>query len=109
MNEHNTHGRVFEKGFPFAEAAAWRSFQGGSFAYHDADDVAGFKPTDALFGPNALGLRTTPGFAASSFPVSVPPGRTWADLYFYKDDGLDVTPGSRFTAKDALDVPGSKI
>jgi hypothetical protein len=109
MNEHNTHGGVFEKGFAFADATAWRSFQGGSFAYHDAGDDPKFKPTDALWTANALGFRTSPGFAAESFPVKIPPGRSWADLYFYKEDGVDVTPGSKLVARDALDVPGSKL
>jgi hypothetical protein len=109
MNEHNTHERVFEKGFPLVEASNWRSFQPGLFAYHDAGDDPKFKATDALFGVNALGFRTSAGFAATSFPTNIPPDRAWADLYFYKEDGVDVRPGSSLVAKDALDIPGSKL
>jgi hypothetical protein len=109
MNEFNTHGRVFEKSFPFAQASAWQSFQGGSAAYHDAGDIPKVTPTDALWKPNAMGLRTSPGFASASFPVEVPVGRTWADLYFYKEDGLDVTASSPLVARNALEVPGSRL
>lgn len=109
INEFNTHGRVFEKGFPFAQASAWRSFQGGASGYHDAGDDLKFKPTDVLWKPNAMGLRTSPGFAASPFPQSVPPARSWADLYFYKEDSVDVSPGSKLIDSNAVDVPGSKL
>ena len=109
MNEFGTHGRALISSFPFDQAVAWRSFQNGPNAYHDAGDDPLFKPTDALFVPNAMGLRTSPGFAASSFPQSVPPARSWADLYFYKDDGLDLRPGSRLVNQDAVVVPNSRI
>jgi hypothetical protein len=109
MHEHNTHQRVFEKGMDLTQPGAWRSFQSGFFAYHDAGDSPGFKATDALWVPNAMGLRTSPGFAAEGHPGRVPPERTWADVYFYREDNVDLTPGSKLVAGDAVDVPGSRI
>jgi hypothetical protein len=54
---------------------------------HEADAIknrtAEFRPTNALFGPNALGFQASRGFVPFAGSVGSIEELSWADVYFY--------------------------
>jgi hypothetical protein len=113
INERNPHGLIFENTFPLDEAKNSPPFnlpEEGNFAGYDpkdrsVEDKRPFRPDDSLWRDNALGFRTSAGFVPS-FARSVPAAelktKSWADLYFYKEDDVDLRPGSPFVRSSAV-------
>ena len=117
INDRNTHALSFENTFPLASAGVAPPFnlpEEGSFAAYDPQDrqteTRGFTPDDSLWRDNALGFRASAGFVPS-FARSVTPGevraKSWADLFFYKEDDVDLGPRSRAVRAEAVFIPGT--
>ena len=116
INDRNPHGLVFENTFPLAAANAPPPFnlpEEGSFAAYDPKDRAiedgrTFRPDDTLWHENALGFKTSAGFV-DSFARSVSPAvlkaKSWADLFFYREDDVDLRPGSPLVRSSAIVAP----
>lgn len=105
VHDHRTDGLSFAARFPLDQV--WKTPPGntaqeGDHAYHDvarrhADDHAHGRPPlaidDGLLGDNVLGFRTAKRFCkAITGAVSADDAEacSWADLYFYRDDELDL-------------------
>ncbi len=117
INDRNTHGFTFENTFPLAQAGlapAFNLLEEGSFAAYDPDDRRKqdkkFRQDDSLWRDNALGFRTSEGFVPS-FARAISPKelktKSWADLFFYKEDDVDLGPSSHLIRSDAAFVPGT--
>ncbi|MFL6393018.1 MAG: hypothetical protein ACJ71E_13340 [Nitrososphaeraceae archaeon] len=126
VNEFRTHGKIFASTFPRSkidDAPKFNTPEEGTLAYHDnvqrrADDAEAarklspadrrnFKPfvvDDTLWGQNALGFKAADGFIPqrnglfANLPKADAERFTWADLYVYKEDNVDIV---RLTANYA--------
>jgi len=119
VHDFRTHGRVFFNVFPPDKVGTLPLFalpDEGTFAYHDevqrqrADRAAlggldpaaraafkPFVPDNALWRDNALGFKTSEGFLPETNGIfgnltrSQAERFTWADLYVYAEDDVDIT------------------
>jgi hypothetical protein len=118
INDFKTHGLDFENTIPLDEAKKTPAFnlpEEGSFAAYDPRDRGeetrrAFRPDDSLWRDNALGFRTSAGFVPSfarSVPVAELKTKSWADLFFYKEDDVDLRPGSPLVRSSAVFVPST--
>lgn len=114
-NDRNTHGLIFENTFPLAEVGLPPAFnlpEEGTFAAYDPDNRRtvdrSFRQDDSLWRDNALGFRASAGFVPP-FARSVAPAvlrtKSWADLFFYREDDADLSPGSRLVRSSAAFAP----
>jgi len=120
INDRNPHGLIFENTFPLDDAKRPPPFnlpEEGTFAGYDPkdrsiEDKRTFQPDDSLWRDNALGFRTSAGFVGTlGFEKQVRPDvlqtKSWADLFFYKEDDVDLRPGSPLIQAGAVVVPGT--
>ena len=114
-NDRNTHGLIVENAFPLAEVGLPPAFnvpEEGTFAEYDLDNRRrfdqGFRPDETLWLDNAMGFRASAGFVPP-FVRSVAPAdlktKSWADLFFYREDDADLSLGSRLVRSDAAFAP----
>ena len=97
-----THRKDFRKTFPIKQAGTAPTFglpEEGTFAYHDPvhrrRTDKGFKPDNSLWRDNAMGFRASQGFIPqgkerSDLSAAEIESVSWADVYFYREDGVDV-------------------
>ncbi len=115
VNDRNPHGLIFENTFAESDLGVPPAFnlpEEGTFAAHCADNRRlvdrNFRQDDTLWRDNAMGFRASAGFVPS-FARSVAPAelrtKSWADLYFYREDDADLSPGSRLVRPDAAFAP----
>jgi len=120
INDLNPHGLTFENTILLDEGKRPPAFNlpdEGSFAGYDPkdrsiEDKRTFQPDDSLWRDNALGFRTSAGFVGTvGFEKTVSPDvlktRSWADLFFYREDDVDLRPGRPLTQASAVVVPGT--
>ena len=95
VNDHNVGGHELLKTFPLDKARQPSPYnwpEERNLAYHNfdkRDEKVTIGPN--LFGKNALGIRTASDFARDMHRELTPAeleSCCWADVYFYKDDGL---------------------
>lgn len=104
-NDFLPHGQVLEKQFPLAEAdkpPVGNLPEEGTLAYHNAD-FPKLKIDNSLFRQNALGFQTASDFVLDLKSAQKPgelQSRAWADMYFYKEDGVDA---EKITQNDVLE------
>ena len=108
VNDFRTHGKIFFNSFPLSkidQAPKFNLPDESTFAYHDSvqrkrDDPT-FVPDDTLWRVNALGFKTSEGFLPQTAGIfaDLRPAEvdrfTWADLYVYAEDDVDITRLSR--------------
>lgn len=119
VNDRNNHhaATVTEDTFPDDQALKTTSKppdafpdETGTFAYYDVqhrrneDNNPKFEAGDDLWKENALGFKTAAGFAPNFGGLTADQlkTRSWADVYFYKEDNLDITT---LTARSYLEDP----
>lgn len=110
VHDFRTHGKIFFKTFPLEKIGALPLFglpDEKTFAYHDdvqrkKDDAKSgaspaFVPDNTLWRQNALGFKTSEGFLPQTGGIFANLTKadmdrfTWADLYIYVEDDVDIT------------------
>lgn len=110
MNELEPHGLApLRSTFGSAAKGPTLGLQDGDFRYYALDfgkfPAAG---ADSLFGANALGFQTAKGFVG--FPTrplaaGALRDRSWADVFFFRENDVSFTKGSRFSSPSAVVAP----
>jgi hypothetical protein len=104
VNDFRTHGKTFFNRFPLDKIDRSPQFNlpdEGTRAYHDSvqrqRDERGFVPDDTLWRTNALGFKASEGFLPqkngifANLTAADMARFTWADLYVYAEDDVDIT------------------
>ena len=113
INDFNIAGLDFENTITLDEGKKTPAFNKGdegSFAAYDPRDRVeetrrGFRPDDSLWQENALGFKTASGFVGPfdrSVPLAALKSKAWADLFFYREDNVDLRDANRFLRMSAV-------
>jgi hypothetical protein len=122
-NDFEPHGKRFVKQFPLTDPSRKAKFTApdeAGFTYYDpsvrkAHDTA-FRDTDAvvdaLFVNNALGYRVSQGFVgfvAGQLTAAQIKTRSWADVYFYREDDVDLTRAALIKQDACVDTSAPTV
>ncbi len=100
-NLRHTHGRIFEKQFPFADRFPAGNPDGMRFHDWFEQNPKSVAIPKSIWGINAMGFQTASGSRGQGDPESC----SWADLYFFLGDGITKSEASRPVYLDLNELP----